>query len=112
MPEKKTPAKRKPRGRVPQAYGTIDPDFSRKVMRCNMEIMNIRNDKPKTPEEMRETIASFFDICEKYSMIPTVEGLCGATKYDRNGLWDICNGKRAFGFFGHRKKCKRVYKNV
>lgn len=72
MAQKKTPTK-KSRGRVPQAYGSIDPDFSRKVMRCNMEIMNIRDDKPKTVDEMRDTISSFFNICEKYAMIPTVE---------------------------------------
>ena len=73
MSEKKTPAKRKSHGRVPQAYGTIDPNFSRKVMRCNMEIMNIRNNKPATVEEMRETVAAFFEICDKYALIPTVE---------------------------------------
>lgn len=73
MAQEKTPTKRKSNGRVPQAYGTIDPDFSRKVMRCNMEIFKIRMDKPKTVEEMQDTISSFFDICEKYSMIPTVE---------------------------------------
>ena len=73
MSEKKTPAKKKSHGRVPQAYGTIDPDFSRKVLRCSMEISNIRQDKPETPEEMIQTISSFFEICNKYSMIPTVE---------------------------------------
>ena len=93
MPQEKTPAKRKSHGRVPQAYGTIDPEFSRKVMRCNMEIMNIRVDKPKTVEEMRETVAAFFKICDKYAMIPTVEGLCLATKYDRNSLFDIEYGR-------------------
>lgn len=73
MSTEKTPAKRKSNGRVPQAYGTIDPEFSRKVMRCNMEIMNIRDDKPATVQEMKETVAAFFAICEKYDMIPTVE---------------------------------------
>ena len=73
MAQEKTPAKKKRGGRVPQAYGSIDPDFSRKVMRCNIEIMNIRKDKPKTVEEMQETVASFFDICDKYALIPTVE---------------------------------------
>ena len=72
MAQEKTPTK-KSHGRVPQAYGTIDPDFSRKVMRCNMEIFKIRNDKPKTVEEMQNTISSFFDICNKYEMIPTIE---------------------------------------
>ena len=38
-----------------------------------MEIMSIRDDKPKTREEMIQTLSSFFDICEKYDMIPTVE---------------------------------------
>ena len=73
MSEKKTPAKRKSHGRVPQAYGTIDPDFSRKVMRCSMEIMNIRDNKPSTVQEFKETVAAFFEICDKYAMIPTVE---------------------------------------
>lgn len=112
MDEKKTPTKTKRGGRVPQAYGTIDPEFSRKVMRCNMEIMNIRVDKPKTVEEMRETVAAFFEICEKYAMIPTVEGLCVATKYDRNGLWDIVNGKRSFRFFGHREERQGIHQDV
>ena len=72
MPQEKTPAK-KSHGRVPQAYGTIDPEFSRKVLKCSMEILNIRKDKPKTREEMLDTISSFFEVCDKYSMIPTVE---------------------------------------
>ena len=76
MAQEKTPTKRKSHGRVPQAYGSIDPDFSRKVMRCNMEIFKIRMDKPKNVQEMQDTIASFFEICEKYSMIPTVERTC------------------------------------
>ena len=111
MAEKKTPTKKRG-GRVPQAYGTIDPEFSRKVMRCNMEIMSIRDNKPATVGEMRETIAAFFAICEKYAMIPTVEGLCVATKYDRNGLWDIVNGKRSFRFFGHREERQGIHQDV
>lgn len=73
MSQEKTPTKKKRGGRVPQAYGTIDPEFSRKVMRCNMEIMNIRQDKPKTVQEMQDTVSAFFEICAKYDMIPTVE---------------------------------------
>ena len=72
MSQEKTPTK-KPRGRVPQAYGSIDPDFSNKVLNWNMELFKYRKDKPKTLEEMIETISSFFDICNKYKMIPTVE---------------------------------------
>lgn len=47
---------------------------------CNMEIMNIRNDKPKTVQEMEDTVKAFFEICAKYDMIPTVEriGACYA----------------------------------
>ena len=59
MPQEKTPAKRKSHGRVPQAYGTIDPEFSSKVLKHSMELLNIRKDKPKTREEMIETISSF-----------------------------------------------------
>ena len=73
MPQEKTPAKKKSRGRVPQAYGSIDPDFSNKVLDWNMELFKYRNDKPQTREEMIETVSSFFDICNKYKMIPTVE---------------------------------------
>ena len=73
MAQEKTPTKRKSHGRVPQAYGSIDPDFSRKVLQCSIEISNIRDDKPKTVQEMQDTVASFFQICNKYSLIPTVE---------------------------------------
>lgn len=73
MAQEKTPAKKKPRGRVPQAYGSIDPDFSNKVLNWNMELFKYRSDKPQTREEMIETVSSFFDICNKYKMIPTVE---------------------------------------
>jgi len=73
LAQEKTPTKRKSHGRVPQAYGSIDPDFSRKVLKSSMEIMKIRKDKPKTREEMIDTLSSFFDICNKYDMIPTVE---------------------------------------
>ena len=72
MAQEKTPTK-KSHGRVPQAYGTIDPVFSQKVLRSSIEIMNIRKDKPKTVEEMQDTLSSFFNICDKYSLIPTIE---------------------------------------
>lgn len=77
MAQEKTPTKRKSHGRVPQAYGTIDPDFSRKVLNWNIELFKYRDNKPKTVEEMQETISSFFDICAKYQMIPTVERAFG-----------------------------------
>ena len=111
MAQEKTPTKRKSHGRVPQAYGTIDPEFSRKVMRCNMEIMNIRDDKPKTVEEMKETVAAFFEICAKYDMIPTVEGLCLATHYYKNSLWDIENGNGRSDFSDIVKKAKEYIRN-
>ena len=77
MAQEKTPTKRKSNGRVPQAYGTIDPEFSTKVLNRNLELFNYRKDKPKTVEEMIETISSFFNICAKYQMIPTVERTFG-----------------------------------
>ena len=73
MTEKKTPAKRKSHGRVPQAYGTIDPDFSDKVLMWNIELFKYRNDKPKTVDEMKDTVEAYFRICSKYKLIPTVE---------------------------------------
>ena len=72
MNEKKTPAK-KSRGRVPQAYGTIDPDFSQKVLMWNIELFKYRTDKPKTVDELKETVEAYFRICSKYKLIPTVE---------------------------------------
>lgn len=77
MAQEKTPTKRKSNGRVPQAYGTIDPEFSTKVLNWNLELFNYRKDKPQTREEMIETISSFFNICAKYQMIPTVERTFG-----------------------------------
>lgn len=73
LSQEKTPTKRKSHGRVPQAYGTIDPDFSNKVLMWNLELFKYRTDKPKTREEMIQTVSSFFNICDKYKMIPTVE---------------------------------------
>ncbi len=77
MAQEKTPTKRKSNGRVPQAYGSIDPEFSTKVLNWNLELFNYRKDKPKTLEEMIETVSSFFSICAKYQMIPTVERTFG-----------------------------------
>lgn len=77
MAQEKTPTKRKSSGRVPQAYGSIDPEFSTKVLNWNLELFNYRKDKPKTLEEMIETVSSFFNICAKYQMIPTVERTFG-----------------------------------
>lgn len=77
MAQEKTPTKRKSNGRVPQAYGSIDPDFSTKVLNWNLELFNYRKDKPQTREEMIETVSSFFNICNKYKMIPTVERIFG-----------------------------------
>lgn len=82
MPQEKTPAKRKSHGRVPQAYGTIDPEFSQKVLMWNIELFKYRDDKPKTVEEMKETVEAYFEICSKYKLIPTVERFCSY-----NTLW-------------------------
>lgn len=76
MSQEKTPTKKKRGGRVPQAYGTIDPDFSNKVLKFNLDVMKIRDDKPKTPEEMVETIETYFKLCAEYRLNPTVERSC------------------------------------
>lgn len=110
MAQEKTPTKKKRGGRVPQAYGTIDPEFSRKVLRSTIEIANIRDDKPKTVQEMQDTIASFFEICDKYSLIPTVEGLCLATHYERNSLFDIEAGRFKTEFTNIVKTAKEMIK--
>ena len=75
-----------------------------------MEISNIRKDKPKTREEMIETVSSFFEICDKYSMIPTVEGLGLATHYYKNSLWDIENGLFKTEFTDIVKYAKEIIK--
>lgn len=111
MPQEKTPAKRKSHGRVPQAYGTIDPEFSQKVMMWNIELFKYRDGKPKTVEEMQDTVEAFFKICAKYKLIPTVEGLSVITHYDRNGLWDIENGNGRSDFSVIVKEAKDIIKN-
>lgn len=73
MSQEKTPTKKKSRGRVPQAYGTIDPEFSQKVLMWNIELYKYRHDKPKTVQEMQDTVEAYFQICSKYKLIPTVE---------------------------------------
>lgn len=109
MSQKKTPAKRQAVGM--QNYGTIDPDFSRRVMKCNLEVSLMRDDKPKTPEEMKETILNYFAICEKYALPPTVEGLGLATHYYRNSLLEIEEGKFSKQFMGIVKWAKNYIKN-
>lgn len=109
MSQKKTPAKRVAKGM--QNYGTIDPEFSSRVMRCNLEVSLMREDKPKTPEEMKETILKYFEICERYSLPPTVEGLGLATHYYRNSLLDIESGKGRSDFSGIVTWAKNYIRN-
>ena len=111
MAQEKTPVKRKSHGRVPQAYGTIDPEFSNKVLMFNMEVMNIREDKPKTPEEMKDTISTYFQLCANYKLNPTVEGLGLATHYYRNSLLEIEAGTFKTEFMGIVKAAKEYIKN-
>lgn len=59
---------------------------------------------------MMNTISSFFDICDKYSMIPTVEGLSLATHYDRTTLWDFETGRRNSEFADIVKNAKEIIK--
>lgn len=109
MAQKKTPAKRKAVGM--QNYGTIDPEFSTRVMRCNLEVSKIRDDKPKTPEEMENTILRYFEICANYHLPPTVEGLGLATHYYRNSLMEIENGTFSRQFMGIVTWAKNYIKN-
>lgn len=109
MAQKKTPAKRKAVGM--QNYGTIDPEFSTRVMRCNLEVSKIRDDKPKTPEEMENTILKYFEICANYHLPPTVEGLGLATHYYRNSLLDIEAGRGRSDFSGIVTWAKNYIKN-
>lgn len=111
MPQEKTPAKRKSHGRVPQAYGTIDPEFSQKVLMWNIELFKYRDDKPKTVEEMKETVEAYFEICSKYKLIPTVEGLSVITHYDINSLNDIGHGLFKTEFTVIVKETKNIIKN-
>lgn len=110
MAEKKTPTKKRG-GRVPQAYGTIDPEFSQKVLMWNIELLKYRADKPKTVEELQETVEAYFQICSKYKLIPTVEGLSIITHYDMNSLNDICNGLFKTDFTVIVKEAKSIIKN-
>lgn len=71
--QKKTPAKRPAVGM--QNYGSIDPQFSTMVLKCQMEIAKMGNEKPKTVEELVTKIEQYFEIVAKYHLPPTVEGL-------------------------------------
>lgn len=92
MSEKKMPAKSKSHGRVPQAYGTIDPDYSTKVINFSLALSKIRKDKPKNAKEFQDTVVKYFELCAEWRMIPTIEGLALSTHYYKNSLWEIENG--------------------
>lgn len=109
MSQKKTPAKRVAKGM--QNYGTIDPEFSTLVLKCQLEVAAMGDSKPQNVEELTERIQKYFEIVAKYHLPPTVEGLGLALNYHKNTLWDIENGLCCKGFTDIVKKAKNIIKN-
>lgn len=71
----------------------------------------VRIGKPKTPDDMKNRIDEYFQLCQSYGLNPTVEGLALAVDYDRRSLFDIQTGKANLPFSDIVKKAKDFIAN-
>ncbi len=66
----------------------VPADEKQQIVRYNVELFNLgRLNDPNDEEEVRERLATYFSIAEKYQQVPTVASLALALGIDRRTLW-------------------------
>lgn len=54
----------------------------------------LKQERPKSDEELKERILGYFEFCEKRCMIPTVEELCLYIGYSHSTVYSIRHGRQ------------------
>lgn len=81
-------------------------EIAKKVLKFNLDIMLIGNEKPKSVQELQDRFTTYFQKCVDEGMPPTVEGLALVSGWCRSTFYDIAEGKVNVQFSDTIKKAK------
>ncbi len=81
-------------------------ELAKKVLKFNLDIMLIGNEKPKSVQELQDRFTAYFQKCVDEGMPPTVEGLALVSGWCRSTFYDIAEGKVNVQFSDTIKKAK------
>lgn len=83
-----------------------DRELAKKVLKFNLDVMQIGNEKPKTPEELQDRFVDYLTLCSNNGMPPTVEGLALCSGWCRTVFYEICEGRQSVQFTNVAKRAK------
>ena len=81
-------------------------ELAKKVLKFNLDVMLIGNEKPKSVQELQDRFTAYFQKCVDEGMPPTVEGLALVSGWCRSTFYDIAEGKVNVQFSDTIKKAK------
>lgn len=102
-----TPRKRQPK--MPQdnkPKTDKDRELAKKVLKFNLDVMQMGIEKPKTVEELQDRFIDYFTKCTEEGMPPTIEGLALCSGWCRTTFYEIGEGKVNVQFTNTVKKAK------
>ena len=90
------PVKKKPRGGnnwlKPENMMNVEPGDNTRYLQQSMEIFNLPAIDLHTVDAVTDRINTYFGICAKYDMKPTITGFAMALNLDRRRLWELRTG--------------------
>lgn len=72
-----------------------EPGDNAKYIRHNMELFQLQPVDTKSPEQVYDRSITYFEICQRNDMKPSVAGYALALGIDRRTLWEITTGRNA-----------------
>ena len=83
-----------------------DKEIAKKVLKFNLEVMQMGREKPKSVEELENRFVDYLTMCSQEGMPPTVEGLALCSGWCRTTFYEIEQGKYNVEFTNTIKKAK------
>ena len=77
----------------PDSTVKTEPGDNSKYTRHNLELFRLKPISLTDAEETEERTATYFEICDRNDMKPSVAGYSLALGIDRRRLWEIVSGK-------------------
>ena len=77
----------------PDSTVKAEPGDNSKYTRHNLELFRLKPISLTDAEETEERTATYFEICDRNDMKPSVAGYSLALGIDRRRLWEIVSGK-------------------
>lgn len=81
-------------------------EVAKKVLKFNLDIMLIGNEKPKSVQELQDRFTTYFTKCVDEGMPPTIEGLALVSGWCRQSFYEISAGEYSTEFTDTIKKAR------